>query len=335
MSATATGVGSLPGEDPVEAAREVFEVVPELPFLAELPARGPGADMVGRTAALLVDLHVDLQPSGWRLVGQPGIDERRARSFLARDLDAMAEQADGYRGPLKVACAGPWTMCAELSLQRRGKALIDPGAVRDVTSSLAAGVAAYRADVQERIPGAELIVQLDEPWLPAVLLGAVPTESGFGALRAVTETVAETQLTEVLIAAGSATVVHCCAPRAPVGLVRRSGAHAVSMGLPAIGSRDDDELAEAVEAGLILYAGIAPGAGAPPFDVPTVSLSLADQVRTRWSAWGFDPAQLATTSPVVVITPSCGLAGADPGYARSVLLACREAARRIVDDPQG
>lgn len=75
---TATGVGSLPGEDIDAALGLVFTELPDLPHLPELPGRGPGADMVGRTAGALADLHVDLQPSGWRLVSRAGIDERRA-----------------------------------------------------------------------------------------------------------------------------------------------------------------------------------------------------------------------------------------------------------------
>ena len=85
----------MPHADPREAAAVVAGELPDLPHLAELPGRGPGADMVGRAAALLVDLHVDVQPSGWRLVDRPGRDERRARSYLSHDLDE-----------LEAACAG-------------------------------------------------------------------------------------------------------------------------------------------------------------------------------------------------------------------------------------
>ena len=35
--ASATGVGSLPGTDPVEAQRLIFGELPDLPHLAELP----------------------------------------------------------------------------------------------------------------------------------------------------------------------------------------------------------------------------------------------------------------------------------------------------------
>ena len=74
---------------PGEAVATVLGELPQLPHLPELPGRGPGADLVGRTAALLVDLHVDLQPSGWRLVDRPGMDERRARAYLGEDLDEL------------------------------------------------------------------------------------------------------------------------------------------------------------------------------------------------------------------------------------------------------
>ncbi len=59
---SATGAGSLPGTDPREAIRLIFDELPDLPHLAELPGRGIGADLIGRTAALLVDLPVERHP---------------------------------------------------------------------------------------------------------------------------------------------------------------------------------------------------------------------------------------------------------------------------------
>ena len=69
----ASGVGSLPGTDPAEAVRLVVGELPDFAHLPELPARGPGADLIGRSAAFLVDLAFDLTPAGWRLVARPGI----------------------------------------------------------------------------------------------------------------------------------------------------------------------------------------------------------------------------------------------------------------------
>lgn len=58
-----------------------------LPHLPELPDRGPGADMIGRTAAMLVELPVHLEPSGWRFADRPGMDMRRAHDLMKWDLD--------------------------------------------------------------------------------------------------------------------------------------------------------------------------------------------------------------------------------------------------------
>ena len=116
--ASATGAGSLPGTDPLEAMRLVFGELPDFPHLAELPARGPGADLTGRTAALLVDLAVELTPTGWRFTTRPGRDLRRAQGFLSADLDALEEAAAGYQGPLKIQACGPWTLAATIELVR-------------------------------------------------------------------------------------------------------------------------------------------------------------------------------------------------------------------------
>src|SRR5690242_8050660 len=91
----ATGLGSLPGTDPTDAAALVLGELPDFPHLPELPGRGAGAEMIGRTAALLVELPVEIVASGWRLAAHPGRDLRRARDFLARDLDALEAQAAG------------------------------------------------------------------------------------------------------------------------------------------------------------------------------------------------------------------------------------------------
>src|SRR3954454_22944694 len=181
----ATGVGSMPGEDIDAALGVVVEALPDLPHLPELPARGAGSDMVGRTAAQLVDLHVDLQPAGWRLVGRPGLDEMRAQDRLDRDLDALVPALPGYDGVFKVQLAGPWTMAATLELSRGGRAVSDPGATRDLAASLAEAARDHLADVARRLRAARLVLQLDEPSLPAVLAGSVPTESGFGRVAAV------------------------------------------------------------------------------------------------------------------------------------------------------
>src|SRR3712207_1801080 len=106
----ASGVGSMPGADQHaydEALRLVVGELPELPYLPEVPGRGPTASMTGRALAMVTDLGFDLQPAGWRLTDASGIDHRRARSLLAQDLDMLEEQAHDLEGMFKLQVAGP------------------------------------------------------------------------------------------------------------------------------------------------------------------------------------------------------------------------------------
>jgi methionine synthase II (cobalamin-independent) len=322
----ATGIGSLPGTDVAEAQRVVLGELPDLPHLPELPARGPGADLIGRSAGLLVELPVELYAARWRIAPRPGRDLRRARDLMERDLDQLAEQAEEYAGPVKVQAAGPFTLAASVELPIGGRLLRDPGAVRDLAGSLAEGLRGHVAAVARRLPRASVLLQLDEPSLPTVLAGRVPTESGLGAYRAVSSEVARALLRTVIDAAGVPTVVHCCAGDVPVELIRTSGAVGVALDLGLL--KDLDPLGEAIDAGLGLLAGAAPTVPPSTGRAPT-SAEVADRVRKVWDRLGFPRRRLAEQ---VVVTPACGLAGATPAYARAVLAACRDAGRRLAEE---
>ncbi|HLH81729.1 MAG TPA: methionine synthase [Trebonia sp.] len=320
---TATGIGSMPGGDPMEAARIIAGELPDLPHLAELPGRGPGADLTGRAAALLVDIPAEVTARGWRIAERPGRDLRRARAMLSSDLDAMEESLDGYAGPLKVQVCGPWTLAATLEQARSlNPALADPGLVADLAASLAEGAAAYVAEVAKRIPRATLVVQFDEPALPAVAAGSVPTPSGLSRVRAVDEEVLRERLREVLAAAAGYTVVHCCARDFPFGIVAGAGTDAVSFDIGRLRAGDYDELAAVAEAGRGLLA------GAIQFDYPerrgVTPTDTARAVAEVWRKMALPPAQCARQ---VVVTPACGLAAASPAQAREALRWCREAGR--------
>jgi hypothetical protein len=347
--ASATGVGSLPGTDPTEALRLVFGELPDLPHLAELPARGPGADLTGRTAALLVDMPAELTPGGWRFTTRPGRDLRRARSMLSADLDALEEVADGYQGPLKIQVCGPWTLAATIELSRsQNPALADPRAVADLTASLAEGVTAHVTDVRNRIPGAHVLLQLDEPALPAVIAGDVPTASGLNRLPVPEPFDLETSLRAVLSAAARFTLVHCCAMSVPFGIIEGAGAHGVGCDLSKLRRTEEDALAETVEAGLAVFAGVvagtgpqatgaqAAGADAEPSGAPQPpsARQTAERVIELWRRMGWpvaagDGAGRGDVARQVVLTPACGMAGATPAYAREAMARCREAARLL------
>ena len=312
----ATGVGSLPGTDIAEALRIVLGELPDLPHLPELPARGPGADMIGRGATLLVELPVELYAARWRVAARPGHDLRVARDYLERDLDTLTEQASEFHGIIKIQAAGPWTLAASLDLPIGGLVLRDPGAARDLAASLAEGLRAHVAEVRARLPHATVLLQVDEPSLPAVLAGRVPTESGLGTLRPVEGSTAREALREVVTAADAPVVVHCCAPAVPFALLREAGAAGVSVDLSLVD--DLDALGETIDAGTVLLAGAAPGPSA----------AIADTVRDIWRKLGFPPARLGEQ---VVVTPPCGLAGTPAGRVKPLLTAYREAGRRLAE----
>jgi methionine synthase II (cobalamin-independent) len=321
----ATGIGSLPGTDIVEAVKVVFGELPDFPHLPELPARGPGADMIGRGAGLLVDLPVEIYAGRWRVTARPGRDARVTRDLLVRDLDTVTVHAAEYTGPFKVASAGPWTLASSVQLPVGGALLRDPGAVRDLAASLAEGLRDHVADVAARLPGATVVLQLDEPSLPAVLAGRVPTESGFSTLPAPEPATVQGALAGIVEAVAVPVIVHCCAPGVPVGLVRETGAVAVAIDLDQ--GFDLDQVGEALDAGLGLLAGAAPALPPPSSRAPSPA-EVAEKVRQLWRRLGFPAERLASQ---VVVSPACGLAGAPEDYARRVLTTCREAGQRLLE----
>jgi hypothetical protein len=328
----ATGAGSLPGEmtsaligstdEVVHACNLVLQECPELPYLPELPHRGPGADIIGRSALLLTGMHVDLQPAGWRLITASGRDERRGRDFLQRDLDALEVVANDYVGPLKLQVAGPWTLAGMLELPRGNRALSDPGAIRDIAESLADGLSVHVADVQRRIPGARIIVSLDEPLLPNVVLGRLPTASGFSVLPAPAEGVAEQRLRDVIKAAGVPVGIHCCAERPPINLMRRSGAAFLSLDFTL--GPNEDAVAEAVEAGVRIIAGLVMTAEGADLSDPRRTV---EPVVLLWRRVGLEAEKMRE----VAVSPTCGLAGLSPAGALRAMRACREAGKLIFE----
>ncbi|WP_026425440.1 methionine synthase [Actinokineospora inagensis] len=332
---TATGIGSLPGTDPAEAAATVLGELPDLPHVPELPARGLGADILGRTAALLVDLPIEVVPSGYRVTARPGIDHRRATDLIRWDLDAVEEAVERLGTPpalLKVQAAGPWTLTSGVELPRGHKVLTDRGALREFADSLAEGLSRHVAEVRRRT-GTEVVVQLDEPSLPMVLAGAIPTPSGYGTVPAVAEPEAREILATVVSAVKAATnqpvVVHCCAPNAPLRLLQQAGADAIALDVTLLRSEQLDEVGEVWDGGAVLFLGVVPSTdpGRP------VSLRQAAEPALRLvDRLGFNRAFLAERA---VATPTCGLAGATTSWARRAISLTRDIGKAFVEPPEG
>lgn len=319
---TATALGPWPGEDPVEATKIVRGEfgTPHLPFLVELPDRGVGSDALGRTASLLVDLSVDVQPYGWRIVDRPGKDFLRAKSALSTDINVLADVAgteDSPAAEFKVQLRGPLSLAAGLHLHNGERALIDYGARRDIAASLAAGIGDYLARIATAVPGTRIVVQIDEPDIAAVLAGTIPTSSGYRTLRSVSgQEVEESwrQVVDAARAAGAAeTVVAVAEIEAPFDRILAAGADGIAVPLKALTSRQWEQLAGAVEAGKRLWAGVLrvddASAGLP---------RVQDAVEDVWRPWrqlGLPASALGS----IRVTPSAGLAGHTPSSATAVL----------------
>jgi len=307
----ATGIGSMPGEDFAAVARFVIDTFGDegLVFVPELPDRGAPSGMIGRTAGLL-PLPIDLQPAGWRLAPGEGMDQRRARASLRTDLDVLEELLADQTVRVKQQVVGPLTLAATVERPRGDKVLADHGARRELAEALAEAVGEHVAELRRRFSG-DLVVQVDEPGITAVLDGRVPTASGFGRHRSVDAPLADALLRPVVdaIRAGGATpVVHSCAPDVPVSLLTGVGFDAIAFDVTL--AQPSDAWAQAFEDGTDLWLGGADAA----------------RVEDFMGRLGFAPESFADRG---AITPACGLAGRTPRDARAALEQAAKAAASL------
>jgi len=321
----ATGIGSMPGTDPQEAARiAVGETA--LPFLPELPARGPGADLVGRTAALLIDVPMDYVHRTYRLCTAPGSLMRTARDHLRWDLDALEEQWEraGSGAPaLKVQACGPFTLAAEVELRGGHRIARDRGAVADVAASLAAGLAEHTEQLERRL-GTTVLVQLDEPSIGAVLDGTVTPLTRMDPIRPIPAAEAAQTLQSMAATIGRPMLLHSCAPPRWELLELLDG-FTLSLDMSTIGEPDFDALGGYLDGGGMLAAGIVPARDtARPLDPEQPALALARLI----DRIGLPRRVLAEN---LLVTPACGLAGVGATGAAAALRTASGAARLLGD----
>jgi hypothetical protein len=290
--------------------------------------------MIGRTAALLVDLAVEVVPSGYRVAARPGREHRHGVDLLRWDLDAV-EVAAAAPPLVKTQFAGPWTLAAGIELPRGHRVLTDGGAVLEFTESMLEGLAAHVAELKART-GAEVVVQFDEPSLPDVLAGSLSTPSGYGTVAAVAAPEARDLLSAVVERAGALTgqpvVVHCCAPKPPLALLRSAGAGAFAFdatlfsGAPATLL---DELGEAWDSGVAMFLGLVPALA--PATPPSLR-ALAQPALDLVDRLGFNRSILAERA---VATPVCGFAGTTGDWLRRALSLTRDLGKAFVEPGEG
>ncbi|MFY9330630.1 MAG: hypothetical protein WAO41_03005 [Candidatus Nanopelagicales bacterium] len=344
MVYAATGIGSMPGVEVDEQTRIISGELPDLPHIAELPGRGPGADMIGRTAGLLCQISsafaIETTPSGWRLCDQPGRVMRRAQSWLGEDCDSAQHHFFGANH-IKLQVCGAWTMAASIDMRNGERALRDHAFCADLGQVLVDAVLTHMADIKRRLPDAKVWVQIDEPLLPAVIAARIRTASGLATYRAIDAPRVQAQL-EALVSAihdhDASVVVHCCAPNAPVALARASGADAVAVDLGEAHPAMHDDLAQTLDSGGTLFLGAIDTKA--PVSIPAVTgdqpsstaTAVARNIQRLIQQWGFDT---GTVGPQVVLTPACGLANQSEVAVRHTLAALRHAGRLLRDETAG
>ena len=316
-----TAAGSLPGEDFRGALGAMADVLGEVLPLPELPDRGLASGMVGRAVGIIDGLGFDVQPAGWRLTSAPGADQLCARAQWRRDLDDAEELLQDFDGVLKVGIAGPWTLAAAVERPRGDRLLADHGARREVAQALAEGWAQLRADLQRRIPGAEVLLQVDEPALVAVADGAIPTAAGFGKhLRA-----GVPELVEALRPLAGGAWLHCCAPGDWLPVAERAGFSTAALDTRLFrGAGEVDAVADWVHAGRHLAPGIVDTSAARSQSVDEL-VSEALRILRPLEI----PAHEAAAR--VTLTTACGLASWPQGMISSQLDSLRRAAGLVAE----
>lgn len=328
--AAATGQGPMPGGDIDESLRVSVGELPELPFLPQLPSRGVGADPAGRTIAMLVDIWADVVPSGWRVSRRPTRDVHRARDFLARDLDALELHARDA-ALVKVQLCGPWTLGALLEVPAGHRVITDEGAVRDLTASLAEGLAAHLVDLRKRLPRAGIVIQLDEFMLPAVLAGTLPTASGLTMVRPIDPAVARDHLREILAAVPDVlTVANGGRRHAPLSLFGQAGFDAVRVDFSSLGraAADLDPVGESLSAGTVVLGGVIPTSPPAGDTAPGTLAEWARPITEPLRALGFSAQTLAD---LVIPTPAGPLDDATPEWATEALQLSRSVSRLLAE----
>ena len=331
--AVPTGVGSMPGVDPQEATRIVVGEFGSFPHVVELPARGPGADPIGRTAALLAEVdrsfEVETTVTGWRIGHTGQAQLRRARAWLSQDLEVAEASIGSHVGPIKVQVAGPLTLAARIEDPAGESLLRDPGAVAELAAAAASAFGDLVARMRRAFPRAQVVVQVDEPDVPAVLAGRVRTSSGRLTHRSVENPVVHRHLATVLQgieAAGGVGGVRCFQPQPPVDLFVQAGSRFVAVdllrALPA-----DDALPRAWESGIGLMLGCV------PVDVAGWEHREVGDAQTSAPLRAFMHASGFVEVPThVAVTPSGGLARLDLANARRVIERCVRVGQIVRDE---
>lgn len=317
-----TAIGAWPGTDVRETASVMANLCTGLLHLPELPERGPGSDMIGRTmgqvSAVADDFAVETVPNGWRLTAARGRDMRRADSFLSADLDTIEEVCLGYDGDFKIQFTGPWTLAASVEDRAGERMLRDAGAVKDLVQALRHAISINIADVQRRLPLTNIVVEIDEPLVVDVLLGSVRTQSKWSAYSPVESVIVEEALQSIRSVHEGVTVLHCCAEDYPFELVRKAGFSAPSWDVALVGEMAIEYIGEHIDAGGFVMLGMEPSSVKAGFESV---VNLGKKVGYEGSDWNSH----------IVLSPPCDLIDMSLSQARARIETLNNVAQELLE----
>lgn len=295
----ATGIGSLPHVEVDAAISMVLASTPDLPFVPQLPNRGPSQSMIGQFAA---------PPS------------KAPPAELVALVAAVAAMAVRPRA-IKLQVTGPLTL---------GRAL---GDIDAAVALCCAWIGCLEDAVSRALPGLPTVLFIDEPAL--VLWRSGRGYSGHGRSEPGPLPAAEAvgHLRTMLGVSRSITGVHVCGT-GDLAIACEAGPTIVHLdGARPLGDGDVGHLvAHLDDDGWIAWGAVptdgptsaprqAPGgpvAGPPagPVAVPGDVNELVDRLLAVWEATGVPMGRLAERA---LVTPACGLAGHTVAGAEHIL----------------
>ena len=340
----ATGIGSLPLDDPAEAVDLVVSHLPEIPFWPQLPRRGFREQMVPQYAEGFPGLVEDPERERIHVDAARALEEMAAfyEREMAGDPSAFAltpayaaalepfAEAVTRRPPpglrfTKGHVTGPVTFGFTLKDERGAAVFYDPN-LADVVVRFLAMKARYQI---ERLRGAGVptIVFLDEPYLAAF---------GTTGMNLSREDVVEAldRVAEAVRAAGGVAGVHCC------GNTDWSLLFDTSVAIVNFDAYDymdrmalyPDRIQAFLERGGNLAWGVVPTSARVRRESTGSLVERFHRGVERLSREGVDAGRLRRQS---LVTPACGMGGLSPDLARRVLALTRRVSAALRGEAQG
>ncbi len=328
----ATGIGSLPNLDPLEACQDVLEIFPAFPYIPSLPRRGllerivfndseqlPGR--IIRDERLFFDSNSD-QTAAMEQVYMDYVEKNFAPYAMHTEYSSAFTEMMMHKLPevsiLKFQITGPVTFGMQVVDEAKRPIYFD-SQLADVLGKMLALKARWcEAEMQEKTGVKETLIVLDEPYLASLGSSVVPIDREM--VRAGWEDAA------ALVEGGLG--VHCCSNTDWEFII---GLNPSVVSFDAYTTAKEfllyaDTIIAYMEQGGVVAWGIVPSDPQLFITETTDSLytrylDIRTQLCCRMPEELFDAQSL--------ITPSCGIRFADRPTARAIMLSAAEISHRI------